>query len=70
MTFLRLFVILSLRNINKDDLNERDDCCVPFSEQQYTHGSCYISLSKCKSFDQSDPPGWPQTLDIYSVVVL
>ena len=50
--------------------NERDDYSVPFSEQQYTHGSCHISLFKCKSFDQSDPPEWPQILDIYSVVVL
>ena len=58
-----------LRKINEDDLNERDDYGVPFSEQQYTHGSCYISLFKCKSFDQSDPPEWPEVLDIYSVVV-
>ena len=34
-------------------LNERDDYSVPFSEQQYMHGSCYISLFKYKSFDQS-----------------
>ena len=47
-----------LRKINKDDINERDDYGVPFSEQQYTHGSCYISLFKCKSFDQSDPLEW------------
>ena len=54
MTLLRLFVIISLRKINEDDLddlNERDDYGGPFSEQQYTHGSCYISLFKCKSFD-------------------
>ena len=44
-----------------------------FSEQQYTHESCYISLFKCKSVDHSDPPPppeWPQNLDIHSVVVL
>ena len=36
-----------------------------------THtGHGYISLFKCKSFDQSDPPEWLQILDIYSVVVL
>ena len=29
-----------------------------------------ISLFKWKSFDQSDPPEWPQALDIYSLVVL
>ena len=70
MTLLKLFVTRSLRNINEDDLNQRDDYGVPFSEQQYTHGSCYISLFKWKFFDQFDPPEWPQILDIYSVVVL
>ena len=60
----------SLGKINEDDLNEWDDYGLLFSEQQYTHRSCYISLFKCKYFDQSDPPGWPQILDIYSVVVL
>ena len=67
---LEIFLTISLRKINEDDLNERDDHGVPFSKQQYTHGSCHISLFKCKSFDQSDPPEWPQILDIYSVVVL
>ena len=56
MTLLRLFLTVSLRKINKNDLNERDDYGVPFSEQQYTHWSCHISLFKRKSFDQSDPP--------------
>ena len=56
MTLLRLFVTISLRKINEDDLIERHDYGVPFSEQQYTHGSCCISLFKCKSVDQSDPP--------------
>ena len=70
MTLLRLFVTISLREINEDDLNERNDYGVPFSEHQYTHRSCYISLFKCKSFDQSDPPEWPQILDIHSVVVI
>ena len=32
--------------------------------------TCYISLFKCKYFNQSDPPEWPQILDIHSVVVL
>ena len=70
MTLLRLLVTISLHKINEDDLNERDDYGVPFSEQQYMHGSFYIHLFKYKSFDQSDPPEWPQMLDIYSVVVL
>ena len=63
-------VTISLRLINEDNLTERDHYGVSFSEQQYTHGSCYISLFKCKSFGQSDPPEWPQILDIYSVVAL
>ena len=70
MTLLRLFVTISLRKTNEDDLNERDDYGMPFSEQQYMHGSCYISLFKCKSFDQSDVPECPQIIDFYSVVVL
>ena len=70
MTLLRLFVTTRLPKINEDDLNKGHDYGVPFSQQQYMHGSCYISLFECKSFDQSDPPEWPQILDIYSVVVL
>ena len=66
MTLLRLFVTISY----EDDLNERHDYGVPFSEQQYTHGCCYIFLFKCKSFDRSDLPEWPQILDIYSVVAI
>ena len=68
MTLLRLLVTIVKEN--EDDLNEWDDYDVPFSEQQYTHMPCYISLFKCKYFDQFERPGWPQILDIYSVVVL
>ena len=50
--------------MNEDNLNERDDYGVPFSDQQYRHGSYYISLFKYKSFDQSDPPESAQLLDI------
>ena len=46
----------SLGKVNENDLNEWDDYGVPFSEQQYTHRPCYISLFKCEYFDQSDPP--------------
>ena len=71
---LGTFVTISLRKINEDDYEddygEQDDYGVPFSEQQCTHGSCYISMFKCQSFDQSDPSEWPQILDMYSVVVL
>ena len=52
---LETFVTISLRKINEDDLNEQDDYGVTFSEQLCTHGSFYIFLFKCKSFDQSDP---------------
>ena len=65
MTLLRLSVTISLHKINEDYSNELDDYGVPFSEQQYTHGSCYISLFKCKSFDWSDQPEWPRIIDIY-----
>ena len=70
VTLLGLFVTTSLRKINQDNLNECDDYGEPFSEQQCTHWPCYISLFKCKSFGQSDPPESPQILDIHSVVVL
>ena len=49
------------------------DYDVPFCEQQYTNGSCYISLFKFKSFDQLISPlplKLPQILDIYSLVAL
>ena len=65
-----LLVTISLRKINQDNLNERDDYGEPFSEQQYAHRSSYLSLLKYKSFGQSDPPESPQVLDICSVVVL
>ena len=42
----------------------------PFCEQQYKHGSCYISLFKFKSFDQLNTPKLPQILDSYSLVAL
>ena len=48
---LGTFVIIGLQKINEDNLDEWDDYGVSFCKQQYTHGSCYISLFKCKSFD-------------------
>ena len=56
--------------MEEDNIGQLDDNDVPFCEQQYTHGSCYISLLKFKSFDQLIPPKLPQILDIYSVVAL
>ena len=70
MTLLRLFLTISLQKINENNLNERDDYGVPFPDEQYRHGSSYISSFKYKSFDQFDTLESPQILDIYSVVVL
>ena len=57
-----------------DNISQLGDYDVPFCEQQYTHGSCYISLFKFNSFDQfitpPPPPKLPHILDIYSVVAL
>ena len=39
MTLMSFFVTISLHKINEDNLNERDDYGVPFSEQQYMHKS-------------------------------
>ena len=50
VTLLGLFVTISLRKINQDNLNDQDDYGEPFSEQQYTHGPCYISLFKYEFF--------------------
>ena len=56
--------------MKEDNISQLGDYDAPFCEQEYTHGSCYISLFKFKSFDQSIPPKLPQILDIYSVVAL
>ena len=60
MTLLSFFLTISSQKINESNLNERDDYGVPFPDEQYRHGSYYISLFKYKSFDQSDPPESPQ----------
>ena len=56
--------------MKEDNISQLGDYDAPFCEQQYTHGSHYISLFKLKSFDQLIPPKLPQILDIYSVVAL
>ena len=56
--------------MKEDNIRQLGDYDAPFCEQQYTHGSCYITLFKFKSFDQLIPPKLPQILDIYSVVAL
>ena len=57
---LGLFVTISLQKMNQNNLIRPGDYGVPFFEQQYMHGPCYISLFKYKSFDQSDPPESPE----------
>ena len=56
--------------MKEDNISQLGDYDTLFCEQQYMHGSCYISLFKFKSFDQLIPPILPQILDIYSVVAL
>ena len=41
--------------MKEDNISQLGDYYAPFSEQ-YTHGSCYISLFKFKSFDQFNTP--------------
>ena len=52
-TFLSPLIIQKMK---EDNISQLDDYDVPFCEQQYTHGSCYISLFKFKSFDQLTLP--------------
>ena len=40
--------------MKEDNISQLGGYDAPFCEQQYTHGSCYISLFKFKSFDQSN----------------
>ena len=54
--------------MKEDNTSQSGDNDAPFCEQQYTHGPCYISLFKFKSYDQFNTPKLPQTLDIYSEV--
>ena len=42
--------------MKEDNISQLADYDAPFCEQQYPHGSCYISLSKFESFDQFNTP--------------
>ena len=42
--------------MKEDNISQLGDYEAPFCEQQYTHGSCYTSLFKFKSFDQFNTP--------------
>ena len=41
--------------MKEDNVRQSGDYDAPFYEEQYTHGSCYITLFKFKSFDQLIP---------------
>ena len=70
MKLLRLSVTINFAKDEKDNISQLGNDDAPFCEQQYMHGSCYISLFKFKSFDQLIPPLTASILDIYSVVAL
>ena len=53
---LRLSMTINLQNMKEDNNNQLCDYDAPFGEQQHTQESCYISLSKSKSFDQINIP--------------
>ena len=42
--------------MKEDNISQLGYYEAPFCEQQYTHGSCYISLFKFKSFEQFNTP--------------
>ena len=42
--------------MKEDSISQLGDYDAPFCEQHYTHGSCFISLFKFKSFDQFKTP--------------
>ena len=48
--------------MQKDSISQLGDYDAPFCGQQFTHGSCYISLFKFKSFDQFNTPPPPPPL--------
>ena len=56
--------------MNENNISQLGDYDTPFCEQQYMHGSCYISQFKFKSFDQLIPPRLSEILAVYSVVAL
>ena len=47
---------LILQKMKEDNISQLGDYDVSFCVQQYTHGSCYISSSNFKSFDQFNTP--------------
>ena len=49
---LRLSITFNFTKDEEDNISQLGNYDAPFCEQQYTPGSCYISLFKFKSFDQ------------------
>ena len=47
---------LMLQKMKEGNISQLGDYDAPLCELQYTHGSCYISLFKFKSFDQFNTP--------------
>ena len=56
MKLLRLSITINFTKMKDANISQLGDYDVPFCEQQYTHGSCYISLFKFNSFDQFITP--------------
>ena len=68
MKLFRLSITVNFTKMKEDNISQLGDYDGPFCEQQYSHGSCYISLFKFKSFHEFNTPKLPQILDISSVV--
>ena len=56
MKLLRLSITINFTKMTEDNISQSGDYDVPFCEQQYTHGTCYISSFKFNSFDQFNTP--------------
>ena len=56
--------------MEEDNISQLGDDDAIFCEQQYMHGSCYISLFNSNHLISLIPPKLSQILDIYSVVAL
>ena len=46
--------------MKEHNVSQLDDYDVSLCEPQTTHGSCYVSLFKFKSFDEFNPTELPQ----------
>ena len=54
--------------MKENNISQLGDYVAAFGEQQYTHGSCYISLFKFKSFDQLIPSNFRHLLSCGTIV--